>query len=197
MEHPYSVDIPRLYTRAYQFHRNDAIRTIEPLHGRIASRRCSNRAILSQHRMGVAMKASIGKYVVVALIALTIGLRAGHAQISNQLDFKMSQPFTVANTTLEPGSYVIRPVEGAGQSVVEIASTSGRPAVMVDVDSATPNSAQGGSQLVFNKYKNVLALSQVFPGNGNTGYQLVQGHPEQMAAKTEQPTKQTVATTAK
>jgi len=143
------------------------------------------------------MKAVIGRLVMVALSVLTIGLSAGHAQIMNQLDFKMSQPFTVANTTLEPGSYVIRPVSGAGQTVIEIASSTGRPAVMVDVESATQNAAQGGSQLVFNKYKNVLALSQVFPGNGNSGYQLVQGHPEQMASKTEQPTKQTVASTAK
>jgi hypothetical protein len=43
----------------------------------------------------------------------------------------------------------------------------------------------------------VLALSQVFPGGGSTGYQLPQGHPEKVAAKTEQPTKQTVAATAK
>jgi hypothetical protein len=68
---------------------------------------------------------------------------------------------------------------------------------MVEANSAQPDTTQGGSYLVFNKYKNVQALSQVFPGGGNTGYQLVQGHPETLAAKTEKPTKQTVAATAK
>jgi hypothetical protein len=43
----------------------------------------------------------------------------------------------------------------------------------------------------------VLALSQVFPGGGNAGYQLVEGHPEKLAAKTEKPAKQTVTGTAK
>jgi hypothetical protein len=43
----------------------------------------------------------------------------------------------------------------------------------------------------------VLALSQVFPGNGNNGYTLVQGHPEQLAAKRETPTKQTVPSSGK
>jgi hypothetical protein len=51
--------------------------------------------------------------------------------------------------------------------------------------------------VLFNKYKNVLVLSQVFPGGGNQGYQLVEGHPEKLAAKTETPMKQTVASTAK
>jgi hypothetical protein len=142
------------------------------------------------------MKSGIAKWAIVVLGGMTTGLCTGHAQIMNQIDFKASQPFTVGNTTLAAGSYVIRPVSGAGQTVIEISSASGKPTVIVDVNSAPPD-AQSGSHLVFNKYKNVLALSEVFPGGGNTGYQLVQGHPEQMAAKTEQPTKQTVASTAK
>jgi hypothetical protein len=36
-----------------------------------------------------------------------------------------------------------------------------------------PDAAQAGSHLVFHKYKNMLALSEVFPGDGSTGYQLV------------------------
>jgi hypothetical protein len=114
----------------------------------------------------------------------------------NQLDFKAARPFTVGNTTLAAGNYTIRLAE-FDSTVIEIASTSGHPAVMVDTISAQPESAQGSSHLVFNKYKNVLALSQIFPGNGNTGYTLVQGHPEQLAAKTETPTKQTVPSSGK
>jgi len=143
------------------------------------------------------MKSGIGKLVVIALSVVTFELCTSQAQIMNQIDFKASQPFTVANTTLAAGSYVIRPVSGAGQTVLEVSSASGKPSVMVDVNSAPPDAQGGGSHLIFNKYKNVLALSEVFPGGGNTGYQLLQGHPEQMAAKTEQPTKQTVASTSK
>ena len=143
------------------------------------------------------MKQAIGKLVVLALGVLTLGVFTGQAQIMNQLDFTMSQPFTVANTTLAAGSYVIRPVAGTESMVIEIVSASGQPGVMVDANSAQPDGTQGGSHLVFNKYKNVLALSQVFPGGGNTGYQLIQGHPEQLAAKTESPTKQTVPSTSK
>jgi hypothetical protein len=65
------------------------------------------------------------------------------------------------------------------------------------VNFVAPDPSQPGSHLVFNKYKNVVALSQIFPGGGNQGYQLLQGHPEKLAAKTETPTKQTVSSSAK
>lgn len=143
------------------------------------------------------MKTLIGKFFVFTLAILTIGVFAGRAQITNQLDFKMAQAFTVGNTTLEAGSYTIRPVQGTDQMVIEITGASGKPSVMVEVNSAQPDAAQSGTQLIFNKYNKVLALSQVFPGGGNAGYQLVVGHPEKLAAKTEKPTKQTVTGTAK
>jgi hypothetical protein len=146
---------------------------------------------------GEIVKTLLGQFVVCALGVLTIGVFAGRAQILNEIKFTMSQPFTVANTTLAAGSYTIRPVSGTDQMVVEISGASGKPSVMVEGDSVQPDAAQGGSHLVFNKYKNVLALSQVFPGGGNQGYQFVPGNPEKLAAKTEKPTKQTVASSAK
>jgi hypothetical protein len=141
------------------------------------------------------MKPLMMRLVLFALGSFTFGLSVGHAQIMNQLNFKMSQPFTVANTTFEAGSYVIRPVEG-DSTVLEIVSASGHPGVMVDAFAAQPDS-QSGSHLVFNKYTNVLALSEVFPSAGNAGYQLAQGHPEEVAAKTEKPTKQVEPLNAK
>jgi hypothetical protein len=140
---------------------------------------------------------TIEKFAAFTASFLMIGLCVGHAQIMNQLDFTMSQPFTVANTTLPEGSYTIRPVDGADSTVLEIASVTGHHSVMVEADTAQADAAQTGSHLVFNKYKNVLALSEIFPSGGNSGYQLAQGHPEKLASKTEKPTKQTVALNAK
>jgi len=143
------------------------------------------------------MKTRVGRLVVLALVVSTIAALTGRAQITNQLDFKVSQPFTAGNATLAAGSYVIRPVQGTDHMVIEISSASGKPSIMVEVESVQPDAAQGGSHVIFNKYKNILVLSQVFPGAGNTGYQLLPGHPEKLAAKTETPTKQTVSSTAK
>jgi hypothetical protein len=142
------------------------------------------------------MKTRVGRLVVLALGALTVGAVAGRAQITNQLDFKVSQPFTVANTTLPAGNYIVRPFSGE-QGLLEIMDASGKPSVIVETDPAQPDAGQSGTHLVFNRYKTLLALSQIFPGAGNTGYQLVQGHPEKQAAKTEKATKQSVTATAK
>jgi len=142
------------------------------------------------------MKTFIGKFVLLALL-LTIGAAAASAQITTQLSFKMTRSFVVGDTTLPAGSYVIRAVSGTDQSVVEVTSTNSEIGVMVAVDLIQPDAAQAGSQLVFNKYQKVLALSQIFPGAGNQGYQLVPGHPEKLAAKAEKPAKQTVTATGK
>jgi hypothetical protein len=143
------------------------------------------------------MKTLLGKLVVFALGIMTFGVPAVRAQIVTELDFKMTQAFTVGNTTLPAGSYMIRPVHGTDQSVIEISATSGKPSVMVEAELTQTTGTQSGSQHIFNKYNKGLALSQIFPGGGNSGYQLAQGHPEKLAAKTEKPTKQTVAGTAK
>ena len=143
------------------------------------------------------MRARIGKFALLTLVVLTVGVRAGSAQITTQMGFKMSQSFVVGNHALPAGSYVIRPIQGTDQAVIEITNTTGKPAVMVEVELITPDAAQTGSHLIFNKYKTLVALSQIFPGGGNQGYQLTAGHPEKLAAKTETPTKHTVAATAK
>jgi len=143
------------------------------------------------------MKTLLGRLVVFALGIMTFGVPAVRAQIVTELDFKMTQSFTVGNTTLPAGSYMIRPVNGTDQSVIEISAVGGKPSVMVEAELTQTTGTQAGSQLIFNKYNKVLALSQIFPGGGNSGYQLAQGHPEKLAAKTEKPTKQTVAGTAK
>ncbi len=143
------------------------------------------------------MKVSVGKFVVIALGLLTIGLCAGHAQIMNELTFEMSQPFVVADATLPAGSYIVRPVAVTDTKAIEIVSTSGHPSVMVEAVPVRADTPEGGSHLIFNKYQKVLALSEIFPGGGNSGFQLIPGHSEKLAAKTETPTKQTVAATSK
>jgi len=103
------------------------------------------------------MRILIGKLALLTLVVLTVGVRAGNAQITTQMDVKISQSFVVGNTTLPAGSSIIRPVQGTDQAVIEITNTSGKPAVMAEVELITPDAAQTGSHLIFNKYKTVVA----------------------------------------
>jgi hypothetical protein len=144
---------------------------------------------------GEIMKRIFCKFSVFLAGVMTLGVLAGHAQLVNQFEFKMTQPFTVANTSFAAGNYIIRPVKGSDQTLLEVIAQSGSPSVIVETNSV--QSDQAGAHLIFNRYRNVLALSEVFPGNGRQGYQLEQGHPEKTAAKSETPTKQTVNGLAK
>src|SRR5215471_15276762 len=90
----------------------------------------------------IDMKAITEKFAVFAAGFLIIGLGVGHTQIRIQVNFTMSQPFTVANTTLPAGSYTIRSVRGTDQAVLEVASVTGHYAVMVEAESAQPDAAQ-------------------------------------------------------
>ena len=115
------------------------------------------------------MKSFMVRLIVFAVGLFMVGVSVGRAQIINQLDFKVAKPFTVANTTFDAGSYVVRQVWGSDSTVLEIVSASGHPGVLVDAFAAQPDSSQDGSHLIFNKYANVLALLESFPGGGSTG----------------------------
>jgi hypothetical protein len=141
------------------------------------------------------MKTILCKFSVLLVGVMMLGVLAGHAQLVAQFEFKMTQRFTVANASFAPGTYIIRPVTGSDQTLLEVMAQGGSPSVIVETNSVQAD--QSGAHLIFNRYKNVLALSEVFPGNGRQGYQLEQGHPEKIAAKSETPTKQTVAGSAK
>jgi hypothetical protein len=151
-------------------------------------------------RVTAATKPSTTEKLVVhgaALVALTIVVFVSSAQITQGIKFKMTESLVVRNTTLPAGNYTVGPVQGNDLSVLEVASASGKPSVMVEVEAVQPGAGQSGTVLLFNKYKNVLALSQVFPGGGAQGYQLSPGHPEKQAAKSEKPTTKTVVGTGK
>ena len=95
------------------------------------------------------MKLLIAKFALFALVALTVGVTAGRAQITTQLNFKVSQSFVVGNTTLAAGSYIIRPVSGTDQTVVEITTASGKPSVMAEVELVSPPAGPNGKPAHF------------------------------------------------
>src|SRR5271165_4033264 len=98
------------------------------------------------------IKTRISRLVVLALGVLTVGAVRAHPQITNQVDFKVAQPFTVANTTLPAGSYIVRPFSEE-PGLLEITTANGKPSVIVETDAAQPAAGQSGSYLIFNRYK--------------------------------------------
>jgi hypothetical protein len=138
------------------------------------------------------MKPLSGKLALVLGLAFVIGAFAASAQISTQIVFRMSRPFVVGNTTFPEGSFVIREVPGAAKLTLEFSNPRGGASTKVEAGSIPADPTIHSAEIVFNKYANLMALWQVFPGPGKHGYQLVPGRAESDAAKSEKPLRQTI-----
>jgi hypothetical protein len=138
------------------------------------------------------MKPLAAKLALSTLLALIIGALAASAQITTQIVFRMSRPFVVGDTTFPEGNYVIKEVPGSANPTLEFSSARGGASVKVAAVSLQPDATIHAAEIAFNKYANLMALSQVFPGPGKHGYQLVPGAAEKAAAKTEKPLRQTI-----
>jgi len=138
------------------------------------------------------MKPLAKKLALCTLLALTIGGPASRSQISTQIVFRMSRPFVMGNTTFPEGNFVIHEVPGAAKLTLEFSNPRGGASVKVEAQSIPPDPTIRSAEIAFNKYTNLMALSQVFPGPGKHGYQLVPGQSEKDAAKNEKPLRQTI-----
>ena len=145
--------------------------------------------IQTARRFHEAADAKLAHYT---LLTLTIGAFAASAQISTQIVFRMSRPFVVGNTTFPEGNFVIREVPGAAKLTLEFSNPRGGASTKVEAQSIPADPTIHAAEIAFNKYATLMALSQVFPGTGKHGYQLVPGQAERDAAKTEKPLRQTI-----
>jgi len=138
------------------------------------------------------MKPLAGKLALFIVPTLIIGVFSASAQITTQIVFRMSRPFVVGNTTFPEGNFVIREVPGAAKLTLEFSNPRGGAPIKVEAVSIPADNTIHAAEIAFNKYSNLMALSQVFPGPGKHGYQLVPGQPEKDAAKSEKPLRQTI-----
>ena len=113
-----------------------------------------------------------------------IGLGLARAQTTDpdmtaQIPFK----FTVANTTLPAGKYIIKRVDDNDPQALELQSADGRATVVFLTESAQANSTPTKSELVFNKYGNRYFLKEILSQGEQTGNQVETSHTERKLEK--------------
>jgi hypothetical protein len=140
----------------------------------------------------ITMKSRTAKLALSIVPALLACIFAASAQITTQVGFRMSRPFVVGDTTFPEGNFTIREVPGAAKLTLEFSNARGGTSAKVQATSIPGDPSLHSAEIAFNKYTNLMALSQVFPGPGKHGYQLVPGQAEKDAAKTEKPLRQTI-----
>jgi hypothetical protein len=108
-----------------------------------------------------------------------IGLGWAHAQTTDpdmtaQIPFK----FTVANTTLPAGKYIIKRVDDNDPQALELHSADGRATVVFLTESAQSKGTPAKSELVFNKYGNRYFLGEIWSQGDSTGNQVEKSRAE-------------------
>jgi hypothetical protein len=82
------------------------------------------------------------------------------AQITGQIEAQIPFSFVVADTTLEPGNYVIRPL-GGDDPAMEVRRAEGGKAVNVLITRAVSSNLPPKTELLFNRYADQEFLAKV------------------------------------
>ena len=113
-----------------------------------------------------------------ALFAATIA----SAQVITTIEFTMNSAFEVGNTTLPSGRYDIRPTDD--QDILAIQGQKGTPSVLFDVTELDSVSPFKQTDLIFNKYGNILVLKSIKVAGETIGVTTVMSELERNHFKT-------------
>ena len=102
-----------------------------------------------------------------------------HPDMTAQIPFK----FTVANTTLPAGKYIIKRVDDNDPQALELHSADGRATVVFLTESAQAKGTPSESELVFNKYGNRYFLEEIWSQGDSTGNQVEMSRTERKLEK--------------
>lgn len=108
-----------------------------------------------------------------ALLFLACGI-PGYARVEGSINANIPFSFTVDNTTLPAGNYVINsPVEWMNPQLLEIRQKDGDVAVLFATDDEAPYTSETKTELVFHRIGDKEFLSEVWMAGSDTGSQLL------------------------
>jgi len=129
------------------------------------------------------MKLSSLRFILAAASSFVVMQVAAYAQITGPIDADIPFAFTAGNTTFPSGRYVIKPLDDAGQALVQITSNDGRHSAWLPVLPSVDATEPARTELVFNKYGDSEFLSQIFEGGNKNGLEVRNSIPEQRLQK--------------
>lgn len=113
---------------------------------------------------------AIAAFGIVA--AMVFAVPALHAQITGEIEAKVPFEFTVDNTRLPAGDYVIRPVGEESITSLELVSANGKLGVLMAPMNAEANDVPKISELVFDRISNRYFLREIWVEGNQYGYSI-------------------------
>jgi hypothetical protein len=109
-------------------------------------------------------------------------LPPAHAQVIGAIQGKIPFDFAVGNKVLPAGNYVVRQT-GTTQGVLALQNADHKAITIMFLASPVQAGSAEKTKLVFHRYGNTYFLSQVWPGLGQDGSQLIPSKSERAAAE--------------
>jgi hypothetical protein len=110
--------------------------------------------------------------VALSLFGMLAGLSVYAQDLNDEIDVNIPFKFTVENTTLPPGKYIIRRVFSDDPQALTIQSANFSVAVDFLTNSAETEQTPNKTHLLFNEVGNRYFLSQIWTQGENIGSQL-------------------------
>jgi cell division protein YceG involved in septum cleavage len=114
------------------------------------------------------MKGFIYTAIAVGSLVSLVGMSTAHAQITDRLQFKTSFPFTVGQTSLPAGTYMLEPASDMDLSVLKV-SNGQHTAIMLTVPEGPQTGDPKDNAIIFNRYGDHYVLSEVWDADENSG----------------------------
>lgn len=103
-----------------------------------------------------------------------------HAQITTQIKAHVSHPFIVGNTTLPPGEYTFRMLQGSDLTAMTATNDNDQTSVEFLVrESIDPNTPKH-TELVFNRYGHKEFLTKIYQADTKAGVAVMEPSREEL-----------------
>lgn len=111
-------------------------------------------------------------YLAMAALILSpfVAAQVASAQITNEISATVNHPFIIGNTTLPPGKYNFRMIQGSDMTAMTVRSAT-NPNMAEDflVRQSRANQSPAHTELVFNRYGNKEFLTKIYQGGSQIG----------------------------
>ncbi|MGI9070260.1 MAG: hypothetical protein ACR2JB_02750 [Bryobacteraceae bacterium] len=111
---------------------------------------------------------------------MMFGAQLSSAQITNPIEAHINHKFTIDNTTLPPGQYTFRILQGSDMSAMGVKSADGNIAHEFLVREADAPSMPNHSESVFNRYGDREILTEIFEQGRRLGVAVVEPSREEL-----------------
>ncbi len=112
--------------------------------------------------------------VLACLLFVTLGAPWLNAQITDEIRAHIDHSFVIGNTTLPPGEYTFRVMQGSDLNVMTAVSENDKTSVGFIVREAIDNHTPAHSEIIFRKYGNTEFLNKIFESGSRTGLEVTE-----------------------